>query len=102
MTSWIDMARLVACTLPLVALEALAAEPADEKAHAPKAAPAAQQAMARVRGIDVSHYQPKVDWDAVKASVSFVFIKATDSTGVVDSRFTSHWSGAKKAGLPRG
>ncbi|WP_375769222.1 hypothetical protein NR798_47395 [Archangium gephyra] len=64
--------------------------------------PAAHQVAARARGIDVSHYQPTVDWDRVKSSTSFVFIKATDSTGVVDPRFASHWSGAKKAGLPRG
>jgi lysozyme len=43
-----------------------------------------------------------VDWESVKASASFVFVKATDSTGVVDSHFASHWSGAKKVGLPRG
>ncbi|WP_052518460.1 glycoside hydrolase family 25 protein [Archangium violaceum] len=66
------------------------------------AAPAAQQLAARARGIDVSHYQPTVDWERVKTSTSFVFIKATDSTGVVDPRFASHWSGAKKVGLPRG
>ncbi|MET0402907.1 MAG: glycoside hydrolase family 25 protein, partial [Cystobacter sp.] len=57
---------------------------------------------ARVQGIDVSHYQPEVDWEAVKSSVSFVFVKATDSTGSTDPRFTSHWSGARRAGLPRG
>jgi lysozyme len=53
-------------------------------------------------GIDVSHYQPSVEWDTVKSTVSFVFVKATDSTGGVDPRFASHWSGARKAGLPRG
>ncbi|MFE8596331.1 glycoside hydrolase family 25 protein [Archangium violaceum] len=76
-----------------------AAPAATTEAHT---VPAAQAAVARVRGIDVSHYQPTVDWDRVKASTSFVFIKATDSSGVVDPRFASHWSGAKKVGLPRG
>ncbi len=64
-------------------------------------APAAQ-ANTRPLGIDVSHYQPDVEWETVKTNVSFVFIKATDSTSGVDPRFTTHWSGAKKAGLPRG
>jgi lysozyme len=62
----------------------------------------AQELPGRVRGIDVSHYQPVVDWESVKTSTSFVFIKATDSTGGVDPRFASHWSGAKKVGMPRG
>jgi lysozyme len=73
-----------------------AAQEASATTGAPQAAPA------RLLGIDVSHYQPTVDWESVKTSASFVFVKATDSTGVVDSRFASHWSGAKKAGLPRG
>ncbi|MFP2913360.1 glycoside hydrolase family 25 protein, partial [Pyxidicoccus sp. 3LFB2] len=55
-----------------------------------------------LQGIDISHYQPTVQWDSVKASAAFVFIKATDSTSGVDPRFTTHWSGAKKAGIPRG
>lgn len=55
-----------------------------------------------VVGIDVSHYQGKVDWQAVaKSGISFVFIKATD--GVThDPLFASHWNGAREAGLKRG
>ncbi|HEX8823969.1 MAG TPA: GH25 family lysozyme [Archangium sp.] len=66
-------------------------------------APSAAQAhTGRLLGIDVSHYQPDVQWETVKSNVSFVFIKATDSTSGADPRFAAHWSGAKKAGLPRG
>ncbi|WP_434384529.1 glycoside hydrolase family 25 protein [Melittangium boletus] len=54
----------------------------------------------RLRGVDVSHYQPQVDWARLKPNVSFVFIKATDSRGV-DPLFASHWSGARKVGIPR-
>ncbi len=83
--------------------EASAVKEASAPASAAKEAPAVAQATALVvQGIDVSHYQPNVDWESVKTSASFVFVKATDSTGVVDPRFTAHWSGAKKAGLPRG
>jgi lysozyme len=76
-----------------LAKPAAAAEPAVEVVPAKKT---------RLQGVDVSHYQPTVDWDAVKSTASFVFIKATDSTNGVDPRFSSHWSGAKKAGIPRG
>ena len=75
---------------------------ASATASAAKEAPAVEAVPALVQGIDVSHYQPNVDWERVKSTASFVFVKATDSTGVVDPRFISHWSGAKKAGLPRG
>jgi lysozyme len=105
----------VACTSPAATpppqaaaasvVPAAATAPAPAVTPAPtvaQEAPALKVAPALVQGIDVSHYQPKVDWDSVKTSASFVFIKATDSTGVVDPRFTSHWSGAKKVGLPRG
>ncbi|QRO02058.1 hypothetical protein JRI60_25130 [Archangium violaceum] len=112
---------LVACSSPAAPPQAQAVVPAASPSPtrvAPAAPPAVtgatqekeaskiQQASAtqeaRVQGIDVSHYQPTVDWDTVKSSTAFVFVKATDSTGVVDSHFSSHWSGAKKVGLPRG
>jgi lysozyme len=96
------------------AQEAAPAQPAQPAAVVQASAPATATATAepavavvpgkkaRLQGVDVSHYQPTVDWDAVKATASFVFIKATDSTNGVDPRFSSHWSGAKKAGIPRG
>lgn len=106
LTMWGPVVCVVACTSPVAAPRAQAAEPKVAPAPTqavPAVAPAAPTAQeARVLGIDISHYQPTVDWDSVKGSVSFVFVKATDSTGVVDSRFTTHWSGARKAGLPRG
>ena len=42
---------------------------------------------ARLNGIDVSGYQPNVNWATVKANgVSFAYIKATEGT----SKFTSY------------
>jgi lysozyme len=85
-----------------------AAPPAAEPVPAPAAAtPTAgtakgQQAKAWLQGVDVSHYQPNVKWEALTSTAAFVFVKATESTAVVDSHFTKHWSGARKAGLPRG
>jgi len=116
MSPWIEGMRclaivgavgvLGACSPPAAASQAQTpapvATPTSTQGTAAVAAPSAPPAQTRVQGIDVSHYQPQVDWDSVKAASSFVFVKATDSTGAVDPRFASHWSGAKKAGLPRG
>ncbi|HLK99483.1 MAG TPA: glycoside hydrolase family 25 protein [Myxococcaceae bacterium] len=94
---------LGACAPPAAAQTPVpVASPSSTQGAAVAAAPSAPPAQTRVQGIDVSHYQPQVDWNAVKAASAFVFVKATDSTGVVDPRFASHWSGARKAGLPRG
>lgn len=54
-----------------------------------------------VRGIDVSRYQPKVDWAKVKAAgIAFAVPKASQSNWA-DSMFATHWAGAKSAGLLR-
>jgi lysozyme len=54
-------------------------------------------------GIDVSHYQGEVDWQAVALSgVRFAFIKATDGSDDVDPRFARNWAGARAAGIVRG
>jgi len=59
-------------------------------------------------GIDVSKYQPSINWASVKASgISYVIIRCGyrgASTGVLiqDPYFTSHIKGAKAAGLKVG
>lgn len=59
--------------------------------------------MAYVKGLDVSYYEPKVNWNSVRAQgYYFAFIKATQGIGVVDPRFVNHWAGAKQAGVLRG
>ena len=61
-----------------------------------------------VKGIDVSKYQPRVDWNAVKASgVDYVIIRAGYrgyGSGVLveDPYFKKHIAGAKAAGLKVG
>ena len=58
--------------------------------------------MALAQGIDVSRWQPSVDWTRVRAAgVSFVFIKASQSN-FADPMFAKHWAGARSAGLLRG
>jgi lysozyme len=54
-------------------------------------------------GVDVSGAEPIVDWSAVSGSgKAFAFIKATESTTLVDHKFVDHWHDAKAAGLLRG
>jgi lysozyme len=56
-----------------------------------------------VHGIDVSHFQGKVDWDQVKEQgVSFAFIKATEGLNHCDTMFYNNWKSLKLADLKRG
>lgn len=60
-----------------------------------------------MRGTDISLWQSKVDWAKYATDATFrnfVIIKATQVTGrgKIDPLFTSHWLGAKGAGIPRG
>lgn len=59
------------------------------------------QAMAE--GLDVSAFQPRVDWSAVAASGhSFVFVKVSEGLTVTDAAHATHYAGAGDAGLLRG
>lgn len=72
-------------------------------------------------GIDLSHYQSRVEWDSLRVlvdaggrtvrdirsadkvyPVEFVFIKATEGEGMKDAGFAGHWEAAGRAGIPRG
>src|SRR5215471_14990910 len=54
-------------------------------------------------GIDVSHFQGKVDWNRVKAAgMAFAFAKATEGTTNNDAMFATNWPAIKNAGLLRG
>jgi lysozyme len=56
-----------------------------------------------VPGIDVSHYQPSIDWPAlVRAGFQYCFVKATEGLAGVDRSFTRHWKDSRQAGLIRG
>lgn len=60
-------------------------------------------AAALTPGIDVSHYQSKIDWPAVAASgIRFAYVKATQGVGYTDPLFVSNVLGAYKAGVPAG
>jgi lysozyme len=51
----------------------------------------------KVFGIDVSHYQGKIDWTKVAGQgVSFVYVKATQGGNAYDSSFESNWNSIGK------
>jgi len=59
--------------------------------------------LALADGVDLSGYQPVVDFAKTAASgVAFAFIKATEGTTLVDHAFVRHWVEAKQARLLRG
>ena len=56
-----------------------------------------------VKGMDVSYYEPSIDWAAAHASgIDFAFIRATDGLTYRDPRFAEYWAAAKAAGVIRG
>lgn len=55
-----------------------------------------------MNGIDVSHYQKKIDWKKVKsAGIEFVIIKAggSDNGFYTDEYFEANYNGAREAGI---
>ena len=48
-----------------------------------------------VRGVDVSHYQGKIDWNKLQAQgIMFAFIKATEGSAYTDGMFQTNWENA--------
>ncbi len=56
-----------------------------------------------IDGVDVSHWQGNIDWNAVATDgIVFAFMKATQGDYFVDSEFARNWAGARDAGIIRG
>jgi lysozyme len=55
-----------------------------------------------VRGVDVSEYQGKIDWEALSGGLDFAFVKATEGSETVDPAFSFNFRGALEAGLLTG
>ena len=54
-------------------------------------------------GIDVSAWQPKIDWSAARqGGVRFAFMKATEGLTYIDKTFAPNWLNTKRAGIVRG
>lgn len=61
-----------------------------------------------VRGIDISHYQEDIDWDRLRNAqingvpVSFMIIKATEGSNIIDEYFNHNFFHARRNGIVRG
>lgn len=56
-----------------------------------------------VRGIDVSEYQGKIDWDTISnQGLKFAYIKATEGSKYTDKQFKSNWEYANKTNMKIG
>jgi GH25 family lysozyme M1 (1,4-beta-N-acetylmuramidase)/peptidoglycan hydrolase-like protein with peptidoglycan-binding domain len=55
-----------------------------------------------ILGVDVSHHNGAIDWQAIKAfGFKYAFCKATEGTNFKDPRFDENWRGMREAGLLR-
>lgn len=64
----------------------------------------AQHHASSLYGIDVSHYQGSINWQlaSIDKNVRFVYIKATESGGLVDDHYHRNISEARRYGIPAG
>ena len=59
--------------------------------------------MAKVAGIDTSHWNGQIDWARVRAAGQrFCFQKATEGNYYQDDTFATNWQGCKANGILRG
>lgn len=58
----------------------------------------------QVHGIDVSHYQGRIDWDEVArdSKVSYVYLKATEGVNTIDDTYRYNFQECKRVGLKVG
>lgn len=61
----------------------------------------------KVFGIDVSHYQGKINWDSVQKGrhvfpIHYVFVRSTAGKNGIDTEFKNNWKHAKTGGFIRG
>ncbi|MDP9185299.1 MAG: hypothetical protein M3O29_06495, partial [Actinomycetota bacterium] len=64
---------------------------------------ATSRATTKPKGIDVSHWQGKIDWAAVASDgIDFAIIKATESRDYTDPRFVRNKTNAQLAGVTVG
>lgn len=61
-----------------------------------------------IRGIDISHYQQKIDWEILRNAsmnndpISFIIIKATEGVSLVDDNFNENFFLSRRNGFIRG
>jgi GH25 family lysozyme M1 (1,4-beta-N-acetylmuramidase) len=73
------------------------------KAHEKVGAKVVTPNVSGLPGLDVSGYQPGIDWNSVKANgARFAYIKATESTTYQSSEFSNQYIGSYNVGIVRG
>lgn len=56
-----------------------------------------------IRGVDVSYYQGEIDWKVLEGEgIDFVFIKATEGSSHIDTKFLENWENSGETNLKRG
>lgn len=55
-----------------------------------------------LKGIDVSYYQPNIDFTVLKSQIDFIFIRASYGVGFVDKCFISYRDSARANNIPCG
>ena len=59
--------------------------------------------MGYIRGIDVSGWDPYIDWQTVRnQDIRFAIIKSTEGVDYFSKYFNGQWAGAKSVGILRG
>ncbi len=59
--------------------------------------------MSYIHGIDVSAYDPYINWQKVKAqNIYFAIVKATEGNAYFNNQFNDQYAGAKSVGILRG
>lgn len=59
--------------------------------------------MSYIHGIDVSRYDPYIDWPTVRnQNIRFAIIKSTEGLEFFSSCFNDQWAGSKSVGILRG
>lgn len=63
----------------------------------------AQTKDKKLQGIDISHFQGNINWQAfTKNQFEFVFVKATGGETFIDPKFSSNWHALRTTNLARG
>lgn len=56
-----------------------------------------------IKGVDVSHYQGEIDWNILsREHIQFAYIKATEGSSHIDSRFAENWEKVQQTDLRAG
>ncbi len=54
----------------------------------------------KTHGVDVSHWEGKIDWDEAAHWIPFAYFKCTDGLSLFDNTYLPNKNGCQAAGLP--